>query len=130
MTNVTPIQSPAEPEHDLGELIRNYRLYVGLSQRGMAEKLDMARRSYQRIETGVDPCPPGLLADVERLADRFERHVNCVLAESAKTGGLNVKVETDAKWEWERSVAGRAAVIAMNDPQFDVIILTLPERSA
>jgi transcriptional regulator with XRE-family HTH domain len=129
MTNVTSIRVP-EPEHDLGELIRSYRLYLGLSQRGMAEKLDMARRSYQRIETGTDPCPPGLLADVEKLADGFERHVNCVLAESVKVGGLNVKVETDPRYEWERSVAGRAAVVALSDPQFGPIILTMPERSA
>jgi transcriptional regulator with XRE-family HTH domain len=130
MTNVTPIRPP-EPEHDLGELIRSYRLYVGLSQRGMAEKLNMARRSYQRIETSVDPCPPGLLADVEKLANHFEHHIDCVLAESERTGGVTIKVDTDAKYEWERSVAGRAAIVALGEPKCAPIILTMTdERSA
>lgn len=121
---VIPIR-PARTLTQSGELIRAYRLYLGLSQRSMADWLTMARRSYQRIENGVDSCPATLLDEVEALADRFEYHVDLVLSEAAKTNGLRVEINLDPQFEWERNVAGRAAVVTAGGPGLPPIILAM-----
>ncbi|QHB37778.1 HTH DNA binding protein [Mycobacterium phage Imvubu] len=114
----TPPLSPPEYTHGLGEVIRAHRLFIGLSQRDMAARLNRDRRDYQRIESGRDACPPGLLGAVEDLADQFAHEVEMVLDEADRRdpedGPLPLAVVTDgnAADEWLRLVAGRAAVEA------------------
>lgn len=129
-TTVTPIR-PSEPQNPpvhtdgLGELIRSYRLYLGLSQRGMAERLSKNRRDYQRIENNQDRCPPGMLSTIEALTDRFEAHVDMVLDAAQEQGSLTVEInlQEDTDMEWERNVAGRAAVVAAGGDEYPPIIL-------
>jgi transcriptional regulator with XRE-family HTH domain len=105
----------------LGELIRAHRVYIGLSQRDMARRLDMARRDYQRVESGRDSCPPGLLTKVEALSDQFCHDVDLLLDEAERRKGLALTYEVDTRLpeaerdEWHRLVAGRAAVETSED---------------
>lgn len=106
----------AEPEtytRGLGELIRAHRAYIGLSQREMARRLNKDRRDYQRIEIGRDACPPGLLSRVEVMTDQFIADVDKVLAEAESSPlakDIPLVIEVDPDDEWNRLVAGRAAV--------------------
>lgn len=115
MTDTTVLApQPAEYTDGLGETIRASRLYTGLSQRGMAKRLrDMDRRSYQRIENGDDPCPPGLLDTVREVLGQFDAEVDQILEAASKVGGSRVSlfVPTDPRQEWERAVINRAYVL-------------------
>lgn len=105
-----------EPEtytQGLGELIRAHRVYIGLSQREMARRLDKDRRDYQRIEIGRDACPPGMLSRITAMTDQFVADVDTVLTEAdnfTAACGVPLTVEVDPDDEWNRLVAGRAAV--------------------
>ncbi|AYD82041.1 HTH DNA binding protein [Mycobacterium phage Saguaro] len=119
----------------LGELIRAHRLYLGLSQRDMAAKLDKDRRDYQRIEQGRDACPPGLLGRIEALTDQFDDQVETVLEVARRDGGVNIAIpadDRDGQWTWERNVAGRAALLATAESDGPPITFTIvpAERSA
>ncbi|ABD58159.1 hypothetical protein PBI_COOPER_42 [Mycobacterium phage Cooper] len=134
MTTVTELPAapqPTEHVYGLGELIRNFRLYIGLDQRSMALKLGKPRRDYQRIESGADKCPPGMLTAVENLVDEFDDNVARVIeaAEADPDRHVNIAVETGGQWEWERLVAGRAAVIVAGDPTLPRIDLTMSGNS-
>jgi transcriptional regulator with XRE-family HTH domain len=125
---------PADYTHGLGEIIRSHRLYTGLSQRSMADRLGKDRRDYQRIENERDACPPGLLTKVENMSDAFDQQVDAVIEAARKNGGAEILIDTAPRWEWERNVAGRAALLCSVDPEAPRICLTLsgntPERSA
>lgn len=105
--------SPPERRHGLGEVIRSARLYTGLSQRGMAKRLnDMDRRTYQRIETGDDPCPAGLLDTVREVLERFDAEVDrAIKAAEAHGTVVEVVVPMDPREEWTRAVIDRASVL-------------------
>jgi transcriptional regulator with XRE-family HTH domain len=122
----------AQPEthtHGLGELIRAHRNYIGLSQREMAELLKRDRRDYQRIEIGRDACPPGLLTSIKMLADTFDTQVGNILANAEQRGSLTMEVDPDR--EWDRLVAGRAAVLSEDAPITITVVGEQPhERSA
>ena len=126
-TTETAALKPAEHTYGLGELIRAYRMYIGLNQREMAVKLGKSRRDYQRIESGQDKCPPGLLSKVEELADQFDALVGRIIeaAERDEDQQTNVEVSSGPGWEWERLAAGRAAVITADEPGMPCITLTL-----
>lgn len=119
MSEITP--NPPGYTAGLGELIRAQRLYIGISQRGMAKHLnDMDRRSYQRIENGQDDCPPGLLDTTAALLDEFDKQVAAVqeaadyeLANDLAhvvDGKVKLTVPSDPREEWQRCVIARAAV--------------------
>ncbi|MBV9869123.1 MAG: helix-turn-helix transcriptional regulator [Frankiaceae bacterium] len=111
-------KNPETYTEGLGEIIRAHRLFIGLSQRDMAARVGKDRRDYQRIESGKDACPPGLLGQVETLSDAFAYQVETVLdlaekhAQEHDGEALELAVITDGTpgQEWERLVAGRAAV--------------------
>lgn len=110
----TTTENPPERTMGLGEVIRANRAYIGISQRGMAKHLnDMDRRSYQRIENGEDPCPPGLLDTVAATTARFDAEVDAVLAAIEKSDDKVVRVgaPTDPRQEWLRCVVGRAYIL-------------------
>jgi len=119
-----------------GELIRAHRLYMGLSQRDIARRLDFDRRDYQRIEAGSNPAPPGFVAKVEALSDKFAADVDLLIEEADKRGGLALSYEVDTRKpeaerdEWHRLVAGRAAVEASEDAPITLTIVGKVERSA
>jgi len=110
----------------LGELIRAHRLYIGLSQRAMADRLGKDRRDYQRIENGRDACPPGLMSKVEALSDLFCHQVDLIIEEAEQRKGLSLAVSNDPAAEWDRLVAGRAAVETSEDAP---ISLTMSGKS-
>lgn len=115
----------------LGEIIRAHRLYLGLSQEAMAARLGRDKRDLQRIERGKDKCPPGLLTEVETLSDQFAHDVETVLESAERYGGAVLAVSTDPAHEWDRLVAGRAAVETAADAPITLTIVgELPERSA
>ena len=116
--------APPERRADLGESIAAHRLYIGLSQRGMARKLNIDRRTYQRIEKGDDLCPDGVFKDVLRLVISFDHVVDEILAIAARDGELNIEVNDDPQWEWERAIAFRAHVIAAGEKDGPMIKLT------
>lgn len=107
-------QKPETYEHGHGELVRAHRTYLGLSQREMANMLDKDRRDYQRIEIGRDACPPGLITRLETLIDVFDAHVGRIIATAEQKGTLALEVDPDQ--EWNRAVAGRAAVLSEDAP--------------
>jgi transcriptional regulator with XRE-family HTH domain len=101
---------PAEYTEGLGEVVRGYRLYTGLSREGMAAKLGMALRSYERIEDGDrdgTACPPGLFDTLESLMNEFDETVAELLKTDTK---IPIVVSTDPDQEWHRCAANRAAV--------------------
>lgn len=101
--------NPETYTHGLSEIVRAARAYTGIGQRGMAEKLSMNRRDYQRIESGRDACPPGLLDSLDAVLGKFDDDVAKLTAAAEENGGLELTVE---EWQdWERAVAGRAAVL-------------------
>jgi len=87
----------------LGETIRAYRLYMGLSRETLAAHLGMAVRSYARIESNQRDCPPGLIDTLHTMADRFDAEVTAARSRN------QLELGQDAD-EWTRAVAGRAAV--------------------
>ena len=111
-------QNPAEYTAGLGELINAARTYIGISKLGMAVKLGMRIRSYQRIENGDDECPPGLLDTIDALIAKFDAEVEQVVAAAeqrlAEAGNddetVVVSVSSEPREEWSRLVVGRAAV--------------------
>lgn len=116
--------APTTYTRGLGEIIRAHRLYIGLSQREMAERLGKDRRDYQRIETGRDWCPPGLLSQIEELSDQFHHEVTQVLDAADDNGGLTLSIiaDGDPENEWDRLVAGRAAVEASADAPINLLL--------
>ena len=114
MTAPTVSRKPETPTHGLGEIIRAHRLFIGLSQESMAERVGKDLGDYMHIEDGTLACPVGLLGQVERLADNFGIAVDSILRYAAKNHGatLVVKVTDQPGDEWDRLVAGRAAVEA------------------
>ena len=114
---------PADYTEGLGELIRAHRIYIGMSQRAMAQRLKRDRRDYQRIENGRDACPPGLLGEVEAMSDHFDTTVDTVITTAEAQGGMEIMVDPDPKWEWERNVAGRAALLTSTGTGAPVITL-------
>ena len=123
---MTTPQRPADYTEGLGELIRAHRVYVGLSQRSMAARLGKDRRDYQRIENGRDACPPGLLGTVEAMSDEFDTTVEAVIGGAeASADGLEIMVDPDPRWEWERNIAGRAAMLTSTDPTAPDIVLRM-----
>lgn len=100
---------------DLGESIAAHRAYMGLSQRGMARRLAVDRRDYQRIETGRDAAPPGFMDKVLDLVEQFDSAVDSIVDYATKHDGVNIEVQRDMRWEWERNVAYRAHVVGDSD---------------
>lgn len=126
----TPTPQPESYTHGLGEMIRAHRLYVGLSQYGMAAKLGYQRRQYQRIESDRDACPPGLMTKIEQLTDEFDTTVDAIIEYAKEHNGANIKVEMESstaggQWEWERNAAGRAAMLASGDDEIPAITITI-----
>lgn len=119
--------------NDPAESVRAHRLFIGLGQREMARRLHMERRSYQRIESGADPCPSGVLDDVRDLADDFARQVDVVLDEAERRDAadgplpLSVVVNGNDADEWLRLVAGRAMV---ETPDTHPIVLVVTDSHA
>jgi transcriptional regulator with XRE-family HTH domain len=124
-----PVLRPETYTDGLGELIRSYRLYLGLTQRAMADRVNKNMRDYQRIENGQEACPPGFLGIVEALADVFEVHVDAVIDAAKEQGGIRIEADSDPAYEWERSVAGRAGVVVATLDDSPEIILVSPDRS-
>ena len=107
---------PADYEDGWGELIRAYRMYMGISQRTMAERLAMSERSLSDIEIGRRRCPPGFVNSVREVVKEFDSDVektvrSASLGEHSSAKKLTtVEVTEDVEGEWKRSVIGRAAV--------------------
>ncbi len=128
----TTAQVPQSHEFGLSETIRAHRLFLGLTQREMARLLHQDRRNYQHIESGRNPCPPGMLSQIEVLSDRFAYEVELILDEADRRdpadGPLTVAVTTDGTDEdtWQRNVAGRAAVEATED--HPIVLVAAPAQ--
>lgn len=116
---------PTERCYGLGELIYAHRIYMGLSQRGMARRLKFDRRDYQRIEQGRNECPVGFLTKVTDLVDLFDQVADTIVDKALADGGVTIVIDTDPRWEWERNVAGRAALLASAHPDRPEVKLTV-----
>ena len=116
---------PTERCYGLGELIYAHRIYMGLSQRGMARRLKFDRRDYQRIEQGRNECPVGFLTKVTDLVDLFDQVADTIVDKALADGGMSIVIDTDPRWEWERNVAGRAALLAASHPDRPQVTLTV-----
>lgn len=117
-------QNPPVRTEGLGELIRAMRLYTGLSQRELARKINMDRRTYQRIENGQERCPVGFIDTMRKITDEFDEQVDHAIrtAENMIVSMLNpddvpesdpkvVHIDVTDRDEdaWSRAVIGRAA---------------------
>lgn len=101
---------PADYTDGLGEVIRAYRLYMGLSRSCMAIELGVSIRTYERIEDGARDCPPGLIDSIRTLVQNFELAVAGVL----EAGITHPVVRLGVDGDWDRAVYGRAAI---SDPR-------------
>jgi transcriptional regulator with XRE-family HTH domain len=97
---------PADYAFGLGEVIRGYRLYMGLSRGAMATEIGVAIRSYERIEDGERACPPNFIDTIRGIVDRFDNNVEYMIAD----GPRDPAVAAGEQNEWHRAVACRAAV--------------------
>jgi hypothetical protein len=109
-------KQPSDYAQGWGELIRAHRVYIGISQRTLAGKLQMSERSLSDIEVGRRACPPGFLNAVQEVAQQFYGDVKKVTDAAdddlvASSGGwFELPVSADPKQEWTRAVVARAAV--------------------
>lgn len=97
----------------LGEVIRAYRYYLGLSQLAMAAKIDMSERTYRRIESGERDCPPGLLGTLVKVVEEFDEAVGEVVnyfLDFPDGDPGPAAVTASLTGEWRRAVMGRAAL--------------------
>lgn len=99
-----------------GELIRAHRMFLGLSQRTMSEKLKIGEKSLSDIEVGRRQCPPGFLDSVELVADQFDADVESTVrladlwSRDRDGATMDIEVSNEPGDEWKRAVVGRAAV--------------------
>jgi exodeoxyribonuclease-3 len=114
-----PKRRPADYEGGWGELIRAYRLYMGVGQRCLAERLKMSERSLSDIEVGRRDCPPGFVDAVEAVVEDFNAEVDKTIESAADSAGqstdrrvIAIEVPEEPSAEWVRSVIGRAAVLS------------------
>lgn len=103
---MTTRTGPADYAYGLGEVIRGYRLYMGLSRNAMAIELNVAFRSYERIEDGDRACPPGFLDSIRTIVADFDAAVEDAIA----NGPAAPQVQVGEDKEWDRAIANRAAV--------------------
>lgn len=101
---------PAEYSDGYGELVRAYRLYLGVSQRTLADKIGIGERSLSDIEVGRRRCPKGFINSVEKVVDEFDTAVETVLSSIPEDTETVLTVSDDPRQEWMRSIVGRAAV--------------------
>lgn len=104
---MTGIVGPEDYEDGLGEIVRAHRLYMGLSRPAMAKKLQMAFRTYERIEDGTRECPPGFIDTMRKLVVMFDDEVERMI-DNPQSHSLEVKPGED--YEWHRAIVGRAAL--------------------
>lgn len=101
----------------LNELVFALRTYTGLSQVGMAIKLGIDRRAYQRIERGQESAPPRFIESMQSVLAQFDAAVDSIVAAGRQhrrdggVGSLQVAVSPEPREEWGRCVAGRAAAL-------------------
>jgi transcriptional regulator with XRE-family HTH domain len=85
---------------------------LGLEQVDMAEMLGVRPNTYQSWESGRDPIPTGIWAEIEALFERFDREVAEFMA-TVPEGGDKVRVRVwrtrkdelpPNRW-WQRIVA-------------------------
>ena len=107
---MTTASRPADYSEGFGELVRAYRLYLGVSQRTLAEKIGIGERSLSDIEVGRRRCPKGFIDSVEKVVDEFDKAVEAAVESAGSTVEVVIQVSDDPRQEWIRSVVGRAAV--------------------
>ncbi|SIB68623.1 helix-turn-helix domain-containing protein [Mycobacteroides abscessus] len=110
-----PDKRPPDYTEGLGELIRAYRAYTGLSPRSMALKIGMGEKSLSDIEYGRRACPPGLIDSILHVLAVFERDVEKAIdvaksSQATENEPFEMPVDGDPRLEWQRAVIGRAAV--------------------
>lgn len=108
MTTMQIRTGPETYELGLGEVIRGYRMYIGLSQPAMAHRIGMATRSYERIEEGERHCPPGFIDTLRELMNDFDDAVDVAIRSERVLERPEVRLGEDE--EYRRAVMGRAAI--------------------
>lgn len=87
--------------------LRASRDYLGVSALEMAQLLRIARRSYQRMETGDSAIPKTIWADIAALHDRQDQEVDTLVSKIGQRP-VSVAVGT-ADPKWRRTVLARVA---------------------
>jgi transcriptional regulator with XRE-family HTH domain len=100
---------PEDYSDGYGELVRAYRLYLGISQRTMSQKIGIAERSLSDIEIGRRRCPRGFINSIEQVVTAYEDEVEKLVDASSITE-MMIEVSDDPRKEWQRAVVGRAGV--------------------
>lgn len=102
------------------ELVIAYRRSIGISKLGMSKRIEMAPRSYERIENGERPIPPGFIDTLERVLVEFDQDVQRIIDANDKLVAANgpqvmtLHVSSEPRDEWNRAVIGRAAIESVN----------------
>jgi hypothetical protein len=113
---------PTEYTEGLGEVVRGYRLYTGLSVHGFAAKIGMSVRTYERIEFGTpsprdkakgrgSQVPPGFFDTLNGIMGEFDDAVDTLITNCAKMPGVVPTVTGTPGDEWARAVACRASMM-------------------
>jgi transcriptional regulator with XRE-family HTH domain len=103
---MTTTTSPPRYLWGAGAQLRAFRDYLGFTVSEMADLIDMARRSYQRIERGQDAVPPGLWDTLHLHRELFDLQVQAVILRAETTGLIEVDERDE---QWQRRVAAEAA---------------------
>ena len=99
---MTTTASPPRYEWGSGARLRAHRDRLGATTMDMADLLGMARRSYQRMERGVDAVPPGLWDTVRGVEAAFGNDVQRALLAAEESGTMTIPWNTN---DWNRRVA-------------------------
>lgn len=99
----------------LGELVRSYRTYIGLSSSAFAREIGIPEAALSAIERNHKDLPESLLESIEALVERFDQEVKELTSMVLKDVGdedmtVDIKVSKDPEDAWARAVTGRAAV--------------------
>ena len=79
--------NPPDFTEGLGELVRAYRRYTGLSQRTFAERLGIAEKSLSDIEIGRRDTPKGFIDSCEAVVAKFDDEVERVIRQAEQMAG-------------------------------------------
>lgn len=114
---MTTTVEPEDFTEGLGELVRQMRAYLGVSQRTFGDLVGCSERSVSDIEIGRRDTPRGFITSCEAVLTKFDADVDAATTQAEKMldgdeeSVVNITVNDEPETEYHRAVFGRAAVL-------------------
>lgn len=115
MITDTPV--PEDFTSGLGELVRQMRAYLGVSQRTFGKLVGCSERALSDIEIGRRDTPRGFITSCEAVLTTFDNDVEEAsdkafqMLQGDEEQVVNFTVSADPDQEYVRAVIGRAAIL-------------------